>query len=554
MRSGLACALLLILAVAMAGQAGVAAENPDTAKAAATAAPATAPAAPGTNQGTANLRREQDLLDRDLKHLDETTRLRIEAFEKQISAQDLRIGDLSLSAERDSNTITLLAIFIAVATVAFGVAAFFSVRLQALKAVKIWLDDHGPEVLERLKDETQQKMNQRLGKLESEVDTLLAKFTRQLETLFERAGELIAASKEEEVSPDDKTKIAHAARDAKAKPDPERMYPDWVSIGIDAHLNDDYLRAAEAFDHAARSKEATPVQTAMALVNKGVTLGEAEKLEDAIAAYDELVGRIGDAEEPALREWVAKALVNKGLALGQAEKLEDAIAASDEVVRRFGDAEAPELREQVARALVNKGGVLGKAEKLEDATAASDEVVRRFGDAEEPVLREQVATALVNKGVALGNAEKLEDAIATSDEVVRRFGDAEEPALREQVAGALTGRAFSRLCLAKRSWRGPDREEEARGLLAQALTDADAALNISPDDPIMLGNKGYTLYLLGRTEEAEPVLRRALELGGEKVRDAELEDADIHPLPQDEAFKELIHRLWTEISGNNTKD
>ena len=116
---------------------------------------------------------------------------------------------------------------------------------------------------------------------------------------------------------------------------------------------------------------------------------------------------------------------------------------------------------------------------------------------------------------------------------------------------ALNGRAFFRLCLAKRSWRGPDGEEEARALLSQALTDADAALNIGPDDAIRLGNKGYTLYLLGRTEEAEPVLRRALELGGEKVRDAELKDADIHPLPQDEPFKELIHRLWTEVSGDN---
>ena len=86
MRSGLACALLLILAVTMAGQAGAAAENADTAKAAATPAPATAPTAPGTDQGTADLRREQDLLDRDLKHLGKTTRLRIEAFEKQISA------------------------------------------------------------------------------------------------------------------------------------------------------------------------------------------------------------------------------------------------------------------------------------------------------------------------------------------------------------------------------------------------------------------------------------------------------------------------------------
>jgi len=285
-----------------------------------------------------------------------------------------------------------------------------------------------------------------------------------------------------------------------------------------------------------------------------VHLEKAGKLEDAIAASDEVVRRFGDAEEPALRGQIAMALFNKGVYLGKAEKLEDAIAALDEVVRRFGDADEPALREQVAMALFNKGVYLGKAEKSGDAIAAYDEVVRRFGDAEEPALGEQVARALVNKGVALEKAGKLEDAIAAYDEVVRRFGDAEEPALREQVALALNGRAFYRLCLAKRSWQGPDGEEEARALLSQALNDADAALNISPDDAIMLGNKGYTLYLLGRTEEAEPVLRRALELGGEEVRDAELEDADIHPLPQDEAFKELIHRLWTEVSGNNKKD
>ncbi len=62
MRSGLACALFLILAVTMAGQAGAAAENPNTAKAAATPAAATPPAAPGTDHGTADLRREQDLI------------------------------------------------------------------------------------------------------------------------------------------------------------------------------------------------------------------------------------------------------------------------------------------------------------------------------------------------------------------------------------------------------------------------------------------------------------------------------------------------------------
>ncbi len=91
-------------------------------------------------------------------------------------------------------------------------------------------------------------------------------------------------------------------------------------------------------------------------------------------------------------------------------------------------------------------------------------------------------------------------------------------------------------------------------MLSQALADAEAALKIAPDDTIYLGNKGYALFLLGRKDEAEPVLRRALELGGEKLRDDELKDAGIHPLPQDGEFEDLINRLWAEVSGGGGEE
>lgn len=467
MRSGLACALLFILAVTMAGQVGAAAESANAAKTAATAAPATAPAAPGTDQGT-GLHREQDILDRDLKHLGETTRLRIEALEKQIAAQEKHFDDLLSAGDRISYVITLLAIFIGLATAAAGFTAYFSARKLAEDVVEKWIAKEGAKLLKELTAGAKHEIDQMVNDAGREIRVMLEDFRAKgaaIDEIFDRISGSVARREEAAISPGDKIEIAHAARDAKAKPDSEKMFPDWFSVGIDAYLEDDYLRAAEAYNHAANSKDATRVQTARALVNKGVALENAGKLEDAIAA--------------------------------------------------------------------------------------SDEVVRRFGDAEEPALREAVAGARFNKGVALGKDGKLEDAFATYDVLVRRFADAEEPALLGQHAMALGGRAYFRLCLAKRSWRGPDGEEEARALLSQALTDADAALNISPDNTNTLGNKGYTLYLLGRTEEAEPVLRRALELGGEKARDGELKDADIHPLPQDEPFKELIHRLWEEVSGNN---
>ena len=80
-------------------------------------------------------------------------------------------------------------------------------------------------------------------------------------------------------------------------------------------------------------------------------------------------------------------------------------------------------------------------------------------------------------------------------------------------------------------------------MLTQALEKIDASLQRLPDEPITLGNRGYLLFLLGRGDEAKQVLASAIKLGGEDLRKAELADAEIHPLPQDEEFKALIKSL-----------
>ncbi len=176
---------------------------------------------------------------------------------------------------------------------------------------------------------------------------------------------------------------------------------------------------------------------AKVLVSKGFALGEEGRRTDAIATYDEVVQCFGDAAEPSLKVLVAKALTNKGVDLGTDGKFGDAVAVYDEVIRRFGDASELALKEQVSKALVNRGVDLGEYGKTTDAIASYDEVVRRFGDAAEFVLKERVAKALIFKGIDLGKADRRADAIATYDEVVRRFANATEPDLREQVAKAL---------------------------------------------------------------------------------------------------------------------
>jgi hypothetical protein len=60
--------------------------------------------------------------------------------------------------------------------------------------------------------------------------------------------------------------------------------------------------------------------------------------------------RFGAASELALREQVAQALVNKGATLGELGRGEDAIAVYDDVIARFGADEDPALKAIVRKA------------------------------------------------------------------------------------------------------------------------------------------------------------------------------------------------------------
>jgi tetratricopeptide (TPR) repeat protein len=248
----------------------------------------------------------------------------------------------------------------------------------------------------------------------------------------------------------------------------------------------------------ALGKSDLPIEThvARALLNKGVRLGALNRSEDAIAAYDEVVRRFGDATEPEMRERVAKALRNRGVRLGALNRTEDAIAAYDEVLRRFGDATETALRDQVAKALFNKGNSLGALNRIEDAIAAYDEVVRRFGDATESALREPVGMALFNKGDSLGALNRSEDAIAAYDEVLRRFGNATEPTLRKQVVKALFKKGVSLGDL--------NRSEEAISAYDEVLRRVGDASEPALDEAVAraLVNKGVSLAALNRAEEA----------------------------------------------------
>jgi tetratricopeptide (TPR) repeat protein len=312
-------------------------------------------------------------------------------------------------------------------------------------------------------------------------------------------------------------------------------------------------KALETYDELVRrfgdaTESAVRELVAAALRNKALRLAIQGQTEKALETYDELVRRFGDATEPSVREPVAGALCDKGVMLAERNQTEKALEAYDELIRRFGDGTEPGVREQVATALCNKGVILGKHNQGEKALQTYDEVLRRFGDGTEPGVREQVAAALCNQGLMLDEQKQTEKALQTYDELVRRFGDATEPGVREQVGNALNAVAFKLLCEAKSIWKEKGRDEALK-TLTRAKEHVERALLYRPSQPVLLGNKGYILFLMGETEAGAATLCEAIKLGGEDVRQGELADSNIHSLPEDDAFRTLVRTIPGQKEG-----
>jgi tetratricopeptide (TPR) repeat protein len=311
----------------------------------------------------------------------------------------------------------------------------------------------------------------------------------------------------------------------------------------DLNLLEDAITAYDTLiERFSKSIEPTlQAQVASALFNKGITLGNLNRSKEEIAAYDTLIERFSKSIEPTLQARVASALFNKGAVLGNLNRLEDAIAAYDILLERFGKSTEPTVRELVADALLSKGIALDDLNRSKDAIAVYDILTEHFGKSTEPALQELVANALFREGIALDNLNRPEDAIAVYDILVERFGKSTEPALQTEVAYALGNRGFMLLCQAKKIWVCD--VARAKALLSTAQKDIRSALERLPKDACSLGNMGYIEFLTGNPDKAVQLLTKALQIGGEKIRQDALEDSQIYPVQQDEAFRELMQSL-----------
>ena len=237
-----------------------------------------------------------------------------------------------------------------------------------------------------------------------------------------------------------------------------------------------WLKKSEGADAGSQEEESRE-QVAWALFNKGVALGSLGRTTDAIAAYDDLLGRFAgimggstgglvrpkwmktdpqpdptNPEQVLVREQVAWALFNKGVSLGTLSRIKEALATYDELLSRFSQSREQDVQEQVARALINRG-VLESAlqERLARSPASQGVTLGSLGSTHDPSAffdqasdptqptatteqPKQGVEAQVAKGMALGDTKA---AIVVYDDVVGHYGRSVDTNVLKYVAEAL---------------------------------------------------------------------------------------------------------------------
>ena len=168
-----------------------------------------------------------------------------------------------------------------------------------------------------------------------------------------------------------------------------------VRKGLQLHQNGRLDEALDAYEDTVR--RFSPGRSRLigslmnlAQYNKGVVLLQTKRFAEAIACYDEILGRSGGSE------LVPKMLVHKGIALTMLDRKQEALRMFEEALRRCKSDELLDTTLTAARALIFEGLLLADAEAQE-----AGEISERLCALDVPDVVRCVAGVLVNAGIAM---------------------------------------------------------------------------------------------------------------------------------------------------------
>ena len=267
---------------------------------------------------------------------------------------------------------------------------------------------------------------------------------------------------------------------------------------LEAHRHDLISLAPATFADliSDTSVMSAPISLAEQLVQKGLTLAEEGRFQEAVDAWDEVLHRFGASDAKGDLGQACLALLHKGMALDRLQRPHDALAAYEEALERFDVSEMGSFPQEVAIALCAKGVLLAGLNRLEEALAICDEVLERFGTADPAALPETLALSYLGKGLFCRMLNRPEDALAAWDDLSNRFVASESPPVRDIVADALF-RKGETLALLHREEEGIEVWDE----LLQTFGSSDST-KVRERIAASLSRKIGALTQLNRLEEA----------------------------------------------------
>jgi tetratricopeptide (TPR) repeat protein len=281
--------------------------------------------------------------------------------------------------------------------------------------------------------------------------------------------------------------------------------------------------ALASYDHALRVRP----DHAEALSNRGLTLHDLRRFEEALTSYDRAL---------AVRPNYQIALFNRGLTLHELKRFEEALASYNRALT---------LRPDYVEALCNRGLALHELKRFEEALASYDRAL---------TFRPDYAEALCNRGFGLHELNRFDEALTSYDGAL---------ALRPHYAEALSNRGLTlhklkRFDEALASYDRalmlrPDYAEALsnRGMalrelnrFADALKSYDRALAVRPEFAKALSNRGNVLHELNRFDEALTSFDSALEVDPEYAEALANRAVALHSLRRfEEALSDFDHAL-----------
>jgi tetratricopeptide (TPR) repeat protein len=282
-------------------------------------------------------------------------------------------------------------------------------------------------------------------------------------------------------------------------------------------------------------------QVAFVFCLKSTALDSLGRRDDALTVLDTLMNLVGNVRSPELTTPVANALALKMVYLREMGRHDEASAVRADIIRRFRDEPTGPAHDAVADAFVEEARAFDASGRYQDALTVLNDFMAWFSVAAGPRVRGNFYGSLVSRSILLARLGRFQEAVTSADNAHARLSMASDAEAKALVPQTLVATGFTRICLAKQIRLEGD-EPAAHALLEEADTKLGAALESLPANPSVMGYAAYAAFLLGEHNRARDLLIRTITLGGSKVRDATLWDAGICPLPEDDAFRQLVGR------------